>query len=132
MVTAPAKRELVRYMAQCGLSERQALRAVRMSRSALCYQPKPDGNIALREHIIALAQRHHRYGAGMIYLKLRQAGWVVNHKRVAGCTPNRDCRSGAASAKKCRLQIVSRCSAPMRPIRSGRWTSCLTGQRRVE
>ena len=31
---------------------------------------------------MALAQRHRRYGAGMIYLKLRQAGEVVNHKRV--------------------------------------------------
>ena len=32
--------------------------------------------------IVDLAQRHRRYGAGMIYLKLRQAGHVINHKRV--------------------------------------------------
>ena len=38
--------------------------------------------MALREQIVALAQRHRRYGAGMIYLKLRQAGHRVNHKRV--------------------------------------------------
>ena len=44
--------------------------------------PRPDGNGELRERIVALAQRHKRYGAGMIYLKLRQAGWRVNHKRV--------------------------------------------------
>ena len=31
---------------------------------------------------MALAHRHRRYGAGMIYLKLRQRGLVVNHKRV--------------------------------------------------
>jgi putative transposase len=37
---------------------------------------------ALREQIVELAHRHRRYGAGMIYLKLRQAGQVVNHKRV--------------------------------------------------
>ncbi len=30
--------------------------------------------------MIALAQRNRRYGAGMIYLKLRQAGEIVNHK----------------------------------------------------
>ena len=36
----------------------------------------------LRERILALAHRHRRYGAGMIYLKLRQAGEQVNHKRV--------------------------------------------------
>lgn len=31
---------------------------------------------------MALAHRHRRYSAGMIYLKLRQAGQRVNHKRV--------------------------------------------------
>jgi putative transposase len=36
----------------------------------------------LKEKIIALAQRHRRYGAGMIDLKLRQAGEILNHKRV--------------------------------------------------
>ena len=65
-----------------GLSERHALRVVRMSASSLRYRPAPDRNIALRERIRALAHRHRRYGAGMIYLKLRQAGEPVNHKRV--------------------------------------------------
>lgn len=65
-----------------GLSERAALRIVRMSASALRYRPAPDRNIVLRHKIVALAQRHRRYGAGMIYLKLRQSGLVVNHKRV--------------------------------------------------
>jgi len=53
-----------------------------MSASALRYRPVPDRNAALRQKIVALAQRHRRYGAGMIYLKRRQAGLVVNHKRV--------------------------------------------------
>lgn len=48
----------------------------------LRYQPKPDRNQSLRERIVALAHRHRHYGATMIYLKLRQAGEVVNHKRV--------------------------------------------------
>jgi transposase InsO family protein len=65
-----------------GLSERRALRVVGMSTSAYRYQPCADRNTALKEQIVALAQRHRRYGAGMIYLKLRQAGMVVNHKRV--------------------------------------------------
>jgi transposase InsO family protein len=65
-----------------GLSERRALAAVRMSASALRYVPRPDQDAELREHIVALAHRHRRYGAGMIYLKLRQEGRVVNHKRV--------------------------------------------------
>ena len=53
-----------------------------MSPSAYRYQPVANRNAALKEKIIALAQRHRRYGAGMIYLKLRQAGEIVNHKRV--------------------------------------------------
>jgi transposase InsO family protein len=82
MVTAPVKREVVRMMATRGLSERRALAVVGMSASSLRYVPAPDRNLALRARIIALAHRHRRYGAGMIYLKLRQAGDVVNHKRV--------------------------------------------------
>ena len=65
-----------------GLSERKALRIIKMSASSLRYQPKPDRNVRLREQIMTLAQRHRRYGSGMIYLKLRQAGALVNHKRV--------------------------------------------------
>ncbi len=69
-------------MTEQGLTERQALRVVAMSASALRYRPAPDRNMSLREAIKALAHRHRRYGAGMIYLKLRQRGLVVNHKRV--------------------------------------------------
>lgn len=81
-MSAPARRELVRHMTRCGLSERRALCVVRMSASALRYEPAPDRNDELRERIVALAHRHRRYGVGMICLKLRQAGLLVNHKRV--------------------------------------------------
>jgi transposase InsO family protein len=64
------------------MSERKALKVVGMSASSLRYQPAPDRNVELRQEIVRLAQRHRRYGAGMIYLKLRQAGQRVNHKRV--------------------------------------------------
>jgi transposase InsO family protein len=53
-----------------------------MSASALRYRRRIDRNVELRQRIVALAQRHRRYGAGMIYLKLRQAGLIVNHKRI--------------------------------------------------
>ncbi len=82
MVGAPARRAVVRECTARGLSERQALRIVGMSASAYRYRPMPDRNDALRARIVALAHRHRRYGAGMIYLKLRQAGLPVNHKRV--------------------------------------------------
>ena len=65
-----------------GLSERHALRVARMSASALRYAPRPDRNVELRQQIVTLAHRHKRYGVGMIYLKLRQAGVLVNYKRV--------------------------------------------------
>ena len=81
-MTAPARRVLVRDMTAQGVSERRALALVRMSASSLRYTPAPDTNAALRTRIVALAHRHRRYGAGMIYLKLRQAGEPVNHKRV--------------------------------------------------
>ena len=81
-MTAPARREVVREMVTRGLSERRALAVVRMSAGALRYTPQPDRDTDLRDRIVALAHRHRRYGSGMIYLKLRQAGQVVNHKRV--------------------------------------------------
>jgi putative transposase len=69
-------------MVERGLSERRALTIVGMSASALRYTPAPDRNVALRARIVALAHRHRRYGAGMIHLKLQQAGERVNHKRL--------------------------------------------------
>lgn len=82
MVAAPARRELVRWMRARGLTERRCLAVVAMSASSLRYEPRPDRNGALRARIVALAQRHRRYGVGMIHLKLRQAGDLVNYKRV--------------------------------------------------
>jgi putative transposase len=82
VVSAPARREAVRSMTTQGLTERHALRVVHMSASSLRYQPAPDRNVALRAEIRTLAHQHRRYGAGMSYLKLRQRGEVVNHKRV--------------------------------------------------
>lgn len=82
MVTAPARRVLVREMTERGVSERRALTVVRMSASALRYTPAPDRNVELRAQIVTLAHRHRRYGVGMIYLKLRQAGETANYKRV--------------------------------------------------
>jgi len=54
-----------------GLSERRSLRVADMSPSAFRYQPQPDRNASLKEKIITSGQRRRRYGASMIYLKLR-------------------------------------------------------------
>jgi len=82
VVKAAARREVVRAMKAMGMSERHALRVMHMSASSLRYVGAVDRNQDLRAEIVALAQRHRRYGAGMIYLKLRQRGMQVNHKRV--------------------------------------------------
>lgn len=82
MVPAPARRELVRWMQARGLTERRCLAIAGISASSLRYRPRPDRNEALRARILALAQRHRRYGVGMIHSKLRQAGERVNYKRV--------------------------------------------------
>ena len=65
-----------------GLTERHALKVIGMSASSVRYRPAPDRNADLRQTIVALAHRHRRYGAGMIYLKVRQQGRLVNHKRI--------------------------------------------------
>jgi putative transposase len=65
-----------------GMTERRCLAIAGMSASSLRYQPRPDRNTALRTRIVTLAQRHRRYGVGMIHLKLQQAGECVNYKRV--------------------------------------------------
>jgi hypothetical protein len=81
-VTAPARRKLVRWIQTKGLTERRGLLIVRMSASALRFQSRPDRNQVLRARIMALAQRHRRYGVSMIPLKPRQAGELVNYRRV--------------------------------------------------
>jgi len=65
-----------------GRSELRSLRLSGISRSSFRGRPTTDRNVALKAKIIALAQRHRLYGTGMIYLKLRQEGMQVNHKRV--------------------------------------------------
>ena len=54
-MTAAARRLLVRSMVEKGLSERGALTVVRMTASALHYEPRADNNVELREQIAALA-----------------------------------------------------------------------------
>ena len=71
MVTAPVRRPVVREMVARGLSERRALAVGRMSSWAFRYVLRADGNAGVRDRVVGLAQRHRRYGAGMIYLKLR-------------------------------------------------------------
>ena len=65
-----------------GEERKTSLAIAGMSASAYRYATRPDRNVDLCQRILALAQRHKRYGVGMIHLKLRQTGLLVNYKRV--------------------------------------------------
>ncbi len=94
-----------------------------MSASSLRYQPAPDRNAVLRETIVALAHRHRRYGDGMIYLKLRQRGLVVNHKRVERLYTEARLQVQRLKRKKVPVASASPWCVPTPPTRSGPWTS---------
>jgi len=123
-VKAPVRREVVGILTKRGLSERHALRIIGMSASAYRYQPAPDRNVALREQIVALAHRHRRYGTEMIYLKLRQAGQLINHKRVDRLYTEASLQVRRRKRKKVPLSDRQPLVRPHRPIRSDRWISC--------
>ena len=66
-----------------GVSERFACRVLGQHRSTQRKIAKtPDDEAALTADIIALATRYGRYGYRRITALLREAGWVVNFKRV--------------------------------------------------
>lgn len=124
MVTAPARRLLVRSLVERGLTERRALAVVRMSASAFRYEPRPDRNVELRDRILALAHRHRRYGVGMIHLKLQQAGWLVNYKRVERLYQEAKLQVRRRKRKKV---LVGDRQPLLRPTAANpvwRWTSC--------
>ena len=72
-----------RIKEQMNVSERRACKVIGQSRMTQRYKTtQPDKDKALTADILSLAARHKRYGYRMITAKLRQDGWVVNHKRV--------------------------------------------------
>jgi len=65
------------------VSERRACEVVSQPRMTQRYKIKqPNRDKALTTEIKKLAKRYKRYGYRMVTAKLRQDGWVVNHKRV--------------------------------------------------
>ena len=65
------------------VSERRACRIIGQPRSTQRRVPRTaDDEVALTAEIIELATRYGRYGYRRITILLRDAGWVVNRKRV--------------------------------------------------
>ena len=66
-----------------GVSERRACEVISQPRTTQRYKTKqPDKDKVLTAQINKLANKYKRYGYRMITAKLRQNGWIVNHKRV--------------------------------------------------
>jgi putative transposase len=65
------------------VSERRACEVISQPRMTQRYKTKqPDKDKALTAEINKLAKRYKRYGYRMITAKIRQNGWIVNHKRI--------------------------------------------------
>lgn len=65
------------------VSERRACKVLNQPRMTQRYKTKQlDRDKVLTAEIKQLAKKHKRYGYRMITAKLRQEGWIVNHKRV--------------------------------------------------
>ena len=84
-LVSPARRRICveRAMGTFGVSERFACRVLGQHRSTQRKIAKtPDDEAALTADIVELATRYGRYGYRRITAMLREAGWVVNFKRV--------------------------------------------------
>lgn len=69
-------------MAKYSVSIRRACKLFTLSRTAYYYSHKKDEDSLLEEKILALANQYPSYGYWKVYYLLRDAGFVVNHKRV--------------------------------------------------
>jgi hypothetical protein len=85
-------------MVDKGLGGRRSLAVAGMSASAYRYATQPDRNVELRQRIQDLAQRHKRYGVGMIQAKLpfKRAVAAQSDCLVTDVYPSRNTRLGQA------------------------------------
>jgi hypothetical protein len=84
-ILSPARRRscIEHVVRQVGVSERRACAVLGQHRSTQRKVPRSaDDEAALTTDIIELAKRYGRYGYRRITALLREAGWLVNRKRV--------------------------------------------------
>ena len=63
-----------------GLSERRSCKISNIHRSTMRYDRKPKDDNAIVKAIEEVLEKNSKYGCGMIHLKLRQKGIIINHK----------------------------------------------------
>ena len=81
-MSAPKRREGVRFLQARGLSERRSCQLVGISRSSFRYQAHPRPDEPLLDRLRAISQKHRRYGYRRAWDRLRRDGIHVNPKRV--------------------------------------------------
>jgi putative transposase len=83
VVKPQGRRRLVSFFQETfGLSRRKACRLAGISRSAVEYVSRREGDGELRERMLAWARERPRYGYRRIHVLLRREGHRVNRKRV--------------------------------------------------
>jgi putative transposase len=65
-----------------GLSIRRSCRLALLPRSTYLYEKQPNGEEKILAEMKTILSKNTKYGSGMVHLKLRQQGLMINHKRV--------------------------------------------------
>jgi transposase InsO family protein len=103
-------------VAELGVPERRACRVLGQHRSTQRKPPsRPEDEAGLTAEIIALATRYGRYGYRRITALLRDAGWVVNRKRVERLWRREGLKVPRKQPKKGRLWLHDGSCIRLRP-----------------
>ena len=103
-------------MLTLNVSERRACRALGQHRSTQRKVPRGrDDEEALRADIIELARQYGRYGYRKISALLRDAGWLVNDKRVERIWRQEGLKVPARQPKRGRLWLADGSCIRLRP-----------------
>ncbi len=99
-------------MAELGVSERFACRVLGQPCAMQRKAPRmADDEAALTRDIIALVRQYSRYVYRRITALLRDAGWLVNKKRVERIWPQEGLKVPQRQAKRGRLWLNDRVTA---------------------
>jgi putative transposase len=105
-------------VAQLGVSERFACRVLGQPRATQRKAPRTaDDEAALTQDIIALARQYGRYGYRRITALLREAGWLVNKKRVERIWRWEGLKVPQRQPKRARLWLNDRSCIRLKPER---------------
>lgn len=113
-----------RAVAEFGVSERFACRVLGQPWATQRKEPRtPDDEAALTADIIALARAFGRYGYRRITVLLRDAGWLVNKKRVERIWRQEGLKVPYRQPKRGRLWLSDGSCIRLRPERPNHvWT----------